>query len=94
MEHKLISAASGLKECIIKRVLYLIFHSLVYITTSDVTSEEGCHKLQINVNQRKDEGIPDYFGILKHCACLAAIFFPFFSFLISGSSITALQLLV
>lgn len=96
MEHKCNSAASGLKECITKRVLYLIFHSLVYITIPDVTLEKDCHKLQtIKVNQRKDRGIPDCFGVLKHCICLAAIFFSlFFSFLSSGSSVTALHLLL
>lgn len=79
MENTWYSAASGLKECITKRVLYLVLHSLVYITTSDVTSEEDCHKLErINVNQRKDGGIPDYFGVLKHRIFLAAIFFPLF----------------
>lgn len=49
-------------------VLYLTFNSLMYITTSDVTPEKDCHKLQrINVKQWKDKGIPDYFGVLKHC---------------------------
>lgn len=46
MEHKWNSAASGLKECITKSVLYWIFHPLAYLTSSDITSEEDHDKLQ------------------------------------------------
>lgn len=87
MEHKWNFAASGLKEYITKRVLYWIFHPLVYVTVSDVTSEEECHKLQRrNVNQRKDIDIPDHFPgyscILKHPAAFVSfgVFFLIFKF--------------